>query len=142
MKMLGLDLGEKNIGVAVSDATGLLARGIGTIEHTDFADDAARVLKLARQHKAEAIVVGLPLNMNGTEGKKAREAKMFAESLRESADLPVELHDERLSTVYSERMLISAGVSRAKRKKVVDRLAAQVILQSYLDLARGRKEGV
>ena len=133
MRVLGLDLGEKRIGVALSDATGLIARGTGYIEHVDTEKDIAAILDLVREHKAEKIVVGLPFSMDGTSRDKAKEATLFIDALKKKVPVPVEAFDERLTTAYSERLLIEAGLSRKKRKKVIDSLAAEVILQGYLD---------
>lgn len=132
MRILGLDFGSKRIGVAISDSLGITAQGLDVIEKGE-GEEAIEYIKgvVAREGISE-IVVGLPLNMNGSHGPKAQEAEAFAASLREKLGLPVRLWDERLSTMEVERVMIAGGASRNKRKKKKDKLAAQVILQSYL----------
>lgn len=136
MRVLGLDLGSKRIGVAISDSLGITAQGFDIIE-LGKGEEAIEYLKgvVAREGVSE-IVVGLPLNMNGSHGPKAQEAEAFADGLREKLMLPVKLWDERLSTMEVERVMIAGGASRNKRKKKKDKLAAQVILQSYLGARR------
>ena len=133
MKILGLDVGEKRIGIAISDAMGVIALGVETFYREEENGIIEKLRSIIKTESVTAIVVGLPLNMNGTEGPKAKEAKDFAEKLKKEIGLPVTLWDERLSTAEVERLMISAGASRAKRKKKIDKLAAQVILQGYLD---------
>ena len=134
MRKLGLDLGTKTIGVAVSDEMGWTAQGIETIRRSDdIFDDLQRLQQLIRQYDISEIVLGFPRNMNGTLGKRAEASKEFADRLSEYVQRPVVLWDERLTTAAAERMLISADVSRKKRKKVIDKMAAVLILQSYLD---------
>lgn len=136
--LIGLDLGEKTIGVAASDPDRRLATGVETIARTKFAADAARLIQLAVDRKAAGFVLGLPLNMNGTEGPRAQSARAFARNLAPRAGLPIGLWDERLSTMAVERDLIAADASRAKRKAVIDQHAAAFILQGALDrLMRG-----
>ena len=132
MRILGLDLGSKRIGVAISDSLGITAQGLGVIEK-DKGEEVIEYIKgvVAKEGVSE-IVVGLPLNMNGSHGPKAQEAEAFANGLREKLRLPVNLWDERLTTMEVERIMIAGGASRNKRKKKKDKLAAQVILQSYL----------
>ena len=142
MRVLGLDLGEKRIGVAVSDATGLIARGAGYIAHTDTAADIAAIIALMEEHKAERIVVGLPLSMDGKQRDQATAVLGFVSALKEKMSLPIETFDERLTTRYSERLLCAADVSRKKRKKIIDSLAATVILQDYLDAQRSKDNAV
>ncbi len=133
MRVLGLDLGEKRVGVAVSDATGLIASGAGYIKHQSREKDIISVIELVKERQAERIVVGLPLNMDGTQGKKAEEALEFVAALKKKIPLPVETFDERLTTRYSERLLLEADMSRRKRRKKIDALSAEIILQDYLD---------
>ena len=133
MKILGLDIGEKRIGIAISDALGIIAQGLETFYRENPPGIIEKLRKIVKEEGVSAIVVGLPLNMDGTEGPKAKEAINFANELKKEIELPVKLWDERLSTVEVERLMISAGASRAKRKKKIDKLAAQVILQGYLD---------
>ena len=139
MTVLGLDFGERRIGAAVSDELGITARPLAAIERTSRAEDVARIGELARRRKAKVIVVGLPLNMDGSEGPAARRARRFGAALRRELGLEVELWDERLSTAEAERALIESGERRARRREVRDGVAAALILQSYLD-ARRREE--
>ncbi|WIV18416.1 Holliday junction resolvase RuvX [Paenibacillus polygoni] len=133
MKILGLDYGDRRIGVALSDAFGWTAQGLEVIERRRDGDEIARITELVKMNEVSEIVVGLPKNMNGTVGPRGEICIEFAETLRETLDLPVHLWDERLSTVSAERTLVDADVSRKKRKKVVDKMAASLILQNYLD---------
>ncbi|EEL49154.1 Holliday junction resolvase RuvX [Bacillus mycoides] len=135
MRILGLDVGTKTVGVAISDEMGWTAQGLETIKINEergiFGFD--RVSELVKQYNVDKIVVGLPKNMNGTIGPRGEACQQYAESLRELLQLEVILWDERLSTMAAERLLISADVSRKKRKQVIDKMAAVVILQGYLD---------
>ncbi len=133
MKLLGLDYGDRRIGVAVSDAFGWTAQGIEVVQRREDDSHLQRIAELAKLHEAEEVVVGLPKNMNGTIGPRGELCIEFAESLRELLGLPVHLWDERLTTVSAERTLLEADVSRKKRKQVVDKIAAGLILQNYLD---------
>ncbi|MEJ8304078.1 Holliday junction resolvase RuvX [Saccharibacillus sacchari] len=133
MKLLGLDYGDRRIGVAVSDAFGWTAQGIEVIQRREDGSHLQRIVELAKLNEAEEVVVGLPKNMNGTIGPRGELCIEFAESLRELLGLPVHLWDERLTTVSAERTLLEADVSRKKRKQVVDKIAAGLILQNYLD---------
>ena len=136
--LIGLDLGSKTIGVASSDPDRRLATGVETISRKSFAADAARLLVLATERKAAGFVLGLPINMDGTEGPRAQSTRAFARNLARLTDLPIALWDERLSTAAVERELIGADVSRARRAKVIDQHAAVFILQGALDrLGRG-----
>lgn len=135
--LIGLDLGTKTIGVAVSDADRRLAVGIETIARKAFAADAARLLALAAQYRASAFVLGLPINMDGSEGPRAQSTRAFARNLARLTDRPIALWDERLSTAAVERELIAANARRSKRAAVIDQHAAAFILQGALDrLAR------
>lgn len=134
--LLGLDLGTKTIGVAVSDPSGMLASPIATVRRTRFTEDAAALAALARRWKTSGYVLGLPTNMNGTEGPRAQSTRAFARNLARIQDLPIALWDERLSTAAVDRMLIAADVSRAKRAAVVDQHAAAFILQGAIDRLR------
>lgn len=134
--LIGLDLGTKTIGVATSDPDRSLATGVETIARKAFSADAARVLELAAERRAVAFVLGLPLNMDGSEGPRAQSARSFARNLAKLTDLPIALWDERLSTVAVERELIAADASRSKRAAVIDQHAAIFILQGALDRLR------
>jgi putative Holliday junction resolvase len=135
--LIGLDLGSKTIGVAASDPDRRLATGVETIARRNFTADAARLLALASERKAVGLVLGLPLNMDGSEGPRAQSTRAFARNLAKLTQLPIALWDERLSTAAVERELIAADASRAKRAAVIDQHAAAFILQGALDrLAR------
>ena len=131
--LVGLDLGTKTIGVAVSDPDRRLATGVTTIERTAFKADAARLLALSAERKVVGFVLGLPINMDGSEGPRAQATRAFARNLAKLTELPIALWDERLSTAAVERALIDADVSRSKRKAVIDQHAAAYILQGALD---------
>jgi len=131
--LLGLDLGTKTIGVAVSDPDRRIAAPVETIARTRFTADANRILELARVRRVTALVLGLPINMDGSEGQRAQSTRAFARNLSRLTDLPIALWDERLSTAAVERALIAADASRAKRKAVIDQHAAAYILQGALD---------
>jgi putative Holliday junction resolvase len=135
--LIGLDLGTKTIGVAVSDPDRKLAAGVETIARKSFSADAARILALAAERKTAGFVVGLPLNMDGSEGPRAQSARAFARNLTKLTELPIALWDERLSTAAVERDLIAADARRDRRAAVIDQHAAAFILQGALDrLAR------
>ncbi len=133
MRIMGLDIGTKRIGVAVSDETGTLAQGKGVVQRTTDKEAIDQIKESITENKVGEVVIGLPLNMDGSKGERAEDSEGFARILRGETGLPVKLWDERLSTKEVEAVLISADVSRSKRKKVTDKLAAQIILQSYLD---------
>jgi putative Holliday junction resolvase len=131
--LLGLDLGSKTIGVAASDPDRRLATAVETVARTNFTADARRLLALAVERSAVGFVLGLPLNMNGSEGPRAQSTRAFARNFAKLTDLAIALWDERLSTAAVERELIAADVSRKKRAAVIDQQAAVFILQGALD---------
>ncbi len=139
MRMLGLDIGERRIGVALSDPEGIIAIALTVIERKS--EDAAlkQLIDLTHEREVERIVIGLPLSLDGSLGKQAQAVQSFAKSLARRTELPVVTWDERLSTVAAERMLAEAGVKRDKRKKHLDSVAAAIILQGYLDRERSDK---
>ncbi len=140
--LIGLDLGTKTIGVAASDPDRKLATGVETIQRKAFKADAARLLALAAERKACGFVLGLPINMDGSEGPRAQSTRAFARNLAQLTDLAIGLWDERLSTSAVERELIGMDVSRARRAEVIDEHAAIFILQGALDrLAKLREAG-
>ncbi len=134
--LIGLDLGTKTIGVASSDPDRRVAAGVETVARTRFSADASRLLALAAERKAAGFVLGLPINMDGSEGPRAQSTRAFARNLAKLTALPIALWDERLSTAAVERELIAADASRAKRKAVIDQHAAIFILQGALDRLR------
>ncbi|MDQ0351111.1 putative Holliday junction resolvase [Alkalibacillus filiformis] len=138
MKILGLDVGEKTIGVAISDALHFTAQGIETIhwDEAEFASVKDRFQQLIDEYEISKVVVGLPKNMNGTIGERGEACQQFAAYLEEQFSLPVVMWDERLTTMAAERVLLDADMSRQKRKKVIDKMAAMMILQGYLDSNR------
>ncbi|MDX5476270.1 MAG: Holliday junction resolvase RuvX [Bacillaceae bacterium] len=135
MRIMGLDVGSKTVGVAVSDELGWTAQGVETIKIDEATNNLGfkRLKQIIAEYQVEKIVVGLPKNMNGTIGPRGEASRDYAEKLQEKTKLPVVFWDERLSTVAAERTLLSADVSRAKRKKVIDKMAAVFILQGFLD---------
>ena len=136
MRIIGLDVGSKTVGVAVSDPLGFTAQGLEIIPINEAKGEFGfdRLADLVKDYKVEKFVVGLPKNMNNTSGPRVEASQEYGKKIKELFDLPVEYQDERLTTVQAERMLVEqADVSRGKRKKVIDKLAAQLILQNYLD---------
>lgn len=133
MRIMGLDVGDRRIGIAMSDPMGWTAQPHSTLHRRNLAADIELLQKLCQEFEVELIVVGLPLNMNGTMGPKALEIQEFGDDLSKKLDLPIEYWDERLTTVSAEKVLLEANVSRQKRRGVIDKLAAVNILQNYLD---------
>jgi putative Holliday junction resolvase len=131
--LLGLDLGTKTIGVAISDISRTVASPLTTIRRTKFARDAERLLSIAGENRVGGIVLGLPLNMDGSEGPRAQATRAFARNLSALTEIPIVLWDERLSTAAVTRTLLEADASRKRRAKLVDKLAAAYILQGALD---------
>ncbi|HEN6071307.1 TPA: Holliday junction resolvase RuvX [Streptococcus agalactiae] len=136
MRIMGLDVGSKTVGVAISDPLGFTAQGLEIIkideESGNFGFD--RLAELVKEYKVDKFVVGLPKNMNNTSGPRVEASQAYGDKITELFNFPVEYQDERLTTVQAERMLVEqADISRGKRKKVIDKLAAQLILQNYLD---------
>ena len=133
---MGLDVGSKTVGVAISDPLGFTAQGVEIIKINEEAKEFGfdRLGELVKEYQVDKFVVGLPKNMNNTEGPRVEASKAYGDKIKEIFNLPVDYQDERLTTVQAERMLVEqADVSRDKRKKVIDKLAAQLILQNYLD---------
>ena len=136
MRAMGLDVGSKTVGVAISDPLGFTAQGVEIIKINEEAKEFGfdRLGELVKEYQVDKFVVGLPKNMNNTEGPRVEASKAYGDKIKEIFNLPVDYQDERLTTVQAERMLVEqADVSRGKRKKVIDKLAAQLILQNYLD---------
>ncbi|MFB9327195.1 Holliday junction resolvase RuvX [Paenibacillus aurantiacus] len=133
MRVMGIDYGDRNIGIAVSDAFGWTAQPVKVVQKRRDDGELDEIAALAKENEVSEIVVGLPKNMNGTVGPRGEICIAFAQTLQQKLNLPVHLWDERLTTVAAERTLIEADVSRKKRKLVVDKMAATLILQNYLD---------
>ncbi|ANU25599.1 Holliday junction resolvase RuvX [Planococcus versutus] len=138
MRIMGLDVGSKTVGVAISDPMGWTAQGIETVKINEAIEEfgMARLGELIKQYEVTEAVVGYPKNMNNSIGPRAEASERFAELLKEAYSIPVVLWDERLTTSAAEKMLISADVSRKNRKKVIDKMAAVMILQGYLDFKK------
>ena len=135
-RIMALDLGTKTIGVATSDLTRQIATPVETIRRTKFTEDAERLLLVAERYEVGAILLGLPINMDGSEGPRAQSTRAFARNLSRLTNIPIVFWDERLSTAAIERMLVQADASRARRGEVIDKLAATWILQAALDSLR------
>ena len=133
MRVLGLDVGDRRIGVALSDALGLTAQPLTVLARQDAARDLEAVRALVERHEVERVIVGLPLTLRGAQGPQAKKVASFADILRRRLPVPIQLVDERLTSVQGERALIAMGSSRRKRKQVIDQVAAQLILQQFLD---------
>ncbi|MBN1067402.1 Holliday junction resolvase RuvX [Clostridium botulinum] len=133
MRILGLDLGKKTIGVAVSDPLGFTAQGITTIRRANKEKDMEELRKICDEYKVETIVIGLPKNMNGTIGPSGEIAMEMGRLVEEALNIKVEFWDERLTTVAAHKAMLEADLSRSKRKKIVDKVASTYILQGYLD---------
>jgi putative holliday junction resolvase len=133
LRILGIDMGEKRIGLALSDPLGYTAQGLKTIQIKSPEEICDRLMDVIKEKKVELLLFGLPRNMNGTLGPQAKKVQEYAQKLKSLSQLPVDFEDERLSTVSAEQVLLMADQSRAKRKKAIDRLSAVIILQSYLD---------
>jgi putative Holliday junction resolvase len=132
-RLLGLDVGTKTIGLALSDVMRQIATPLETIKRTKFKQDAARLLELAARHGAGGFVIGLPVNLDGTEGPRAQSTRAFARNLAPLTELPLAFWDERLSTAAAERALLEADASRKRRAELIDKMAAAYILQGALD---------
>lgn len=134
MRSMALDLGTRTIGIAVSDLTGLFAGGVETIRRAGEYKDFARIDELVKSYEVDTLVIGYPKNMNGTIGERGKYSEQFAQWMQERYPaMNIVLWDERLSTVAAEKVLVAAELSRKKRKTVIDKMAAVVILQGYLD---------
>ena len=140
-RLLGLDVGDKTIGIAVSDSDFMVAAPVETIRRTKFAADAARLAHLIAERDVGGLVVGLPVNMDGSEGPRCQSVRQFAANLLKRIDLPLAFWDERLSTAAVTRAMLDLDVSRARRARAVDKEAAAFILQGALDALRRQKDG-
>lgn len=135
MKFVGLDVGSKTIGVALSDEFGWTAQGLTTIkwDESDITSADDELMSIINEHGVEKAIIGLPKNMNGTIGERGEKSKAYAKHVEEVHNIPAVLWDERMTTMAAERVLLEADMSRKKRKKVIDKMAAVMILQGYLD---------
>lgn len=140
MRIMGLDLGSHTIGIAISDELGMTAQGLKTIRRRSMGEDLQEMMMIIDEYEIEKIVVGLPKNMDGTLGKQAEIVFQWITDCKKKIHLPMVTWDERLSTVGASKILLEADLSRKKRKKVIDKLAAVLILQGYLDQIRNRKD--
>lgn len=140
-RLLGLDFGEKFIGVAISDALGITAQGLGRIARSNPQADLDKIRELIKEHRVEKLIVGLPRRMDGTVGAQAEVVMSFIEELRGALVIEVVPWDERLTTVEAERAMIRGDLSRKKRKRIIDKLSAVLILQSYLDHLQFSSQG-
>lgn len=133
MRIMGLDVGDRRIGIALSDPMGWIAQGHSVLHRTSMEKDLRHLKQLCVEMEVEKLVVGFPRNMNGTIGPRAQQTEEFARQLKDYVNLPLEYWDERMTTQIAERVLIEADVSRRKRRQVIDKMAAISILQNYLD---------
>ena len=133
MRKIALDYGEKKIGIAYSDIMGIIASGYDTLIRKSLHEDLEAIANVIKEKQADTLVVGLPINMDGTHGERVDKTHAFCEELKKVINIPIVFIDERLTTVSAEKLLISASVRREKRKTVIDKVAAMIILQSYLD---------
>lgn len=136
-RLIGIDVGTKTLGLALSDLSRTIASGLETIRRTKFKADAERLLALVREHKVAGLVIGLPIGMDGSVGPRAQASRSFARLIGPMAGVPILLWDERLTTAQAERLLIEADASRKRRAEVIDKMAATLILQGALDRMRG-----
>lgn len=132
-RLLGMDYGQRRIGLALSDPTGTIASAHSVVEYDHEREALEQIAEVCRTHDVEAVVLGLPINMDGSEGGSAAAVRSFSVKLEKRVELPVRFWDERLSTRSAEAVLIEAGTSRQKRKGLVDKVSAQIMLQNYLD---------
>lgn len=132
MKYMAIDLGDARTGIAISES-GIIASGLETYKRVELQKDLQYIADLAKKYKIDVVVFGLPLNMDGTEGERVQKTRAFAEKLQPLVEAKIDYEDERLTSVVAEEMLIEGGMRRDKRKKVIDKIAATIILQAYLD---------
>jgi putative Holliday junction resolvase len=136
-RLVGLDVGDKRIGVAVSDGLRMTAQPLGVVARKSLDKDSARIMKLVEEYDIECAVAGLPLLMSGEEGEQADRVRHFCEAFTKRTGVDVVYQDERLTTAQSKRMLIESGVRRGRRREVIDKMAATLILQAYMDTQSG-----
>lgn len=136
MRIMGIDYGEKRFGIALSDPLGITAQGLPTIERTSIQEDIKKIINIIQEKEVQEIVVGLPKHLNNTLGDKAKEVLYFIDTLKKHINIPIKTFDERFSTVRANRAMLEGDLSRKKRKERVDMIAAQLILQGYLDMIK------
>jgi|SRR3990170_5611905 len=136
MRIMGIDYGEKRFGIALSDPLGITAQGLPTIERTSIQEDIKKIINIIQEKEVEEIVLGLPKHLNNTLGDKAKEVLNFIDTLKKHINIPIKTFDERFSTVRANRAMLEGDLSRKKRKERVDMIAAQLILQGYLDMIK------
>ncbi len=141
VRIMGLDVGSRTIGVAITDELRITAQGLKTIRRKSKEEDFEEIIRIIDQFKIGKIVVGLPKNMNGTLGKQAERVLQWIKTIKGKVDLPIVTWDERFSTVEASRVLLEADLSRRKRKKAIDKLAAVIILQGYIEKDRNQNDG-
>lgn len=137
VRLIGIDVGTKTLGLALSDVSRMIASALETLRRSKFRNDAQRLIEISAEHGVGGYVVGLPINLDGSQGPRAQASRAFARNIANLTGKPILLWDERLSTVEAERVLISADASRRRRAEVVDKVAATIILQGALDRIRG-----
>lgn len=142
IRILALDPGSKRIGVALSDALGLTAQGLTVLPRKNFESDLEQVMNLVKEHEVQEIVIGMPRHMDGRLGEGAEDVLLWTEALQERLGLPVHHVDERLTTMQAERVLLQADISRKKRRQVIDKMAAVLILQGFLDSRNQSRQGI
>ncbi|MEW6188697.1 MAG: Holliday junction resolvase RuvX [Actinomycetota bacterium] len=140
MRKMGLDIGAKNIGVAISDPLCKTSQGLTTVKRSNFSREVRKLKELIENYQVDEVIVGIPLNLNGSSGPQTRMVKKYAKKLSSQLELPIKCWDERLTTLSARKALLQANVRRAQRKMVIDKVAATLILQGYLDSLR-RGEG-
>ena len=136
MRIMGIDYGEKRFGIALSDPLGITAQGLPTVERTSIQEDIKKIINIIQEKEVQEIVVGLPKHLNNTLGDKAKEVLNFIDTLKQHINIPIKTFDERFSTVRANRAMLEGDLSRKKRKERVDMIAAQLILQGYLDMIK------
>lgn len=136
MRIMGIDYGEKRFGIALSDPVGITAQGLPTIERTSIQEDIKKIINIIQEKEVQEIVLGLPKHLNNTLGDKAKEVLNFIDTLKKHINIPIKTFDERFSTVRANRAMLEGDLSRKKRKERVDMIAAQLILQGYLDMIK------
>lgn len=139
-RLLALDVGTKRIGIAVSDPLGIFSTGLKTIKRLPEANSIKEICNLINEYKVNKIIIGLPINMNGTQGSQSDDTRSFASTLRQAIQVDIEFIDERLTSVLAEKILIAQNISPSRNRELIDKKAAELILQQYLDTCKNRTE--